>query len=117
MSIWNNIIDGPEAMNAQTRIRPSRRPTHPGEILREDVLPALGMTASAAAGELGVSRQMLHRLMAGKVSVTPEMALRLGRWCGNGPGLWLRMQQAYDLWHAEAAMADALSAIPSHEVR
>lgn len=104
-------------MNAQVPIGRSRCPTHPGEILKEDILPALNISASAAAHELGISRQALHRLMAGAASVTPEMALRLGRWCGNGPGLWLRMQQAFDLWHAELAMADILREIPSHEVR
>ena len=94
---------------------PERCPTHPGEVLREDVLPALNITVTDAAKELGVTRQTLHRLMAGDIAVTPAMALRLGRWCGNGPGLWLRMQIAYDLWHAERAIAASLAAIPSHE--
>ena len=44
----------------------------------------------------------------------PEMAVRLGKWCANGPNIWLKMQIAYDLWHAERRLADALSAIPSH---
>jgi antitoxin HigA-1 len=44
------------------------------------------------------------------------MAVRLGKWCGNGPGLWLRMQQAYDLWHAERALEPVLAGIPSHQV-
>jgi len=79
----------------------ARRPTHPGAILREDILPALGLSVSETARQLGITRQTLHRIMAEKVSVTPEMAVRLGRFCGNGPGLWLRMQQAYDLWHAK----------------
>ncbi len=57
------------------------------------MLPALELSVSEAARQLGVSRQTLHRIMAGSHSVTPEMALRLGRFCGNGPGLWLRMQQ------------------------
>jgi len=79
-------------------------PAHPGEILREDVLPALGMTVSDAARELRVSRQTLHRILSGTMAVSPEMAVRLGKFCGNGPGLWLRMQAAYDLWHAERRM-------------
>jgi addiction module HigA family antidote len=66
-----------------------REPTHPGEILREDVLPALRMNVSQAARELGVSRQLLHRILAGRAPVTPEMAVRLGKWAGNGPALWL----------------------------
>jgi addiction module HigA family antidote len=77
-----------------------REPTHPGEILREDVLPALRMNVSQAARELGVSQQLLHRILAGKAPVTPEMAVRLGQWAGNGPALWLGMQQAFDVWHA-----------------
>jgi addiction module HigA family antidote len=99
----------------KSKALPERCPTHPGEVLREDVLPALNITVTDAAKELGVTRQTLHRLMAGDIAVTPAMALRLGRWCGNGPGLWLRMQIAYDLWHAERAIAASLAAIPSHE--
>ncbi len=91
-----------------------RCPTHPGEILREDVLPSLNITITDAAKELGIARQTLHRVMTGEMAITPAMALRLGRWCGNGPGLWLRMQVAYDLWHAERAMVDSLAEIPSH---
>jgi addiction module HigA family antidote len=91
-----------------------RRPTHPGAILREDVLPALGLSVSEAARQLGVTRQTLHRIMAEKVSVTPAMAARLGRFCGNGPGLWLRMQQAYDLWRAERELRSELEQIPVH---
>ena len=94
-----------------------RQPTHPGEILKEDVLPTLNLSIAEAARQLGVSRQALHKVLAGTVAVTPEMALRLGRWCGNGPGLWLRMQQAHDLWAAERKMSAALGAIPSHAVR
>ena len=94
----------------------ARCPTHPGEILRDDVLPSLNITVTDAAKELGIARQTLHRVMTGKMAVTPAMALRLGRWCGNGPGLWLRMQIAHDLWHAERAIADSLAEIPSHVV-
>ena len=90
-----------------------RRPTHPGAILREDVLPALGLSVSEAARQLGVTRK-LHRIMAEKVSITPEMAARLGRFCGNGPGLWLRMQQARDLWSAERELRAELKRIPIH---
>ncbi len=94
--------------------RPSRPPTHPGEMLREDVLPALELSVSEAARQLGVSRQTLHRIMAGTHSITPEMAVRLGKFCGNGPRLWLAMQQAYDLWHAERRLRDQLEQIPTH---
>jgi len=91
-----------------------RAPTHPGEILREDVLPSLGLSISEAARQLRVSRQTLHRILAGTSSVTPEMAVRLGKFCGNGPGLWLRMQEAFDLWHAERRLAKELEKIPAH---
>ena len=79
-----------------------RASTHPGAILREDVLPALGLSVSAAARRLGISRQTLHGLMRGENpdAVTPQRALRLGKFCGNGPEVWLRMQMAYDLWKA-----------------
>jgi len=92
----------------------TRRPTHPGAILREDVLPALGLSVSEAARQLGVTRQTLHRIMAEKASITPEMAVRLGRFCGNGPELWLRMQQGYDLWRAERELGAELKKIPVH---
>jgi addiction module HigA family antidote len=77
-------------------------PTHPGEILREDVLPALGLTVQDAAAKLGVTRQTLHRIISrdDPRPVTPEMAVRLGKLCGNGPRVWLNLQGAYDLWHA-----------------
>ncbi len=88
-------------------------PMHPGTILRDDVLPALNISVAEAARELGLSRQTLHRILAGRLGVSTETALRLGRWCGNGPGIWARMQQSYDLWHAEREMAEVLEKIPS----
>lgn len=94
----------------------SRRPTHPGEILRDIVLPAVGVSVSEAARQLGVTRQTLHAILAGRSSVTAEMALRLGRFCGNGPGLWMRMQQTFDLWQAENRLDGALDKIPVHNV-
>jgi antitoxin HigA-1 len=99
--------------------RPIRRrqPTHPGELLREDVLPALRLSVSEAARQLRVTRQTLHRILSGRSAVTPEMALRLGRFCGNGPDLWLRMQQAHDLWRAREELRAELEQIPEHAVR
>ena len=92
--------------------RPLKRPPlHPGEILREDVLPSLKLSVSEAARRLGISRQQLHRVLACTHPITTEMALRIGKFAGNGPGIWLRMQQAYDLWHAEQRMKDELSKI------
>ncbi|MFC1824285.1 HigA family addiction module antitoxin [Thermodesulfobacteriota bacterium] len=89
----------------------NRPPIHPGEVLREDVLPALGLSVSEAARRLGISRQQLHRILACTHPITTETALRVGKFAGNGPGLWLRMQQAYDLWHAEQRMKADLSKI------
>jgi antitoxin HigA-1 len=88
-------------------------PVHPGVILRDEVLPALNISVSAAARELGVSRQTLHRILAGQLGVSSETALRLGRWCGNGAGIWARLQQSHDLWHLEQRMTAELAAIPS----
>jgi addiction module HigA family antidote len=91
-------------------------PVHPGSILREDVLPALRIPVSRAADELGVSRQTLHRILAEQAPVTPDMAVRLGKFCGNGPELWLRLQAAYDLWHAEERLAREIKRIPTRSV-
>lgn len=90
---------------------PDRCPMHPGELLREEILPALGLNISAAAEALNVTRQTLHRILAETSSVSPEMALRLGKFCGNDPLLWVRMQLAYDLWHAKRKIAAELDAI------
>ncbi|MGH8529715.1 MAG: HigA family addiction module antitoxin [Nevskiales bacterium] len=74
---------------------------HPGEILKEDVLPSLGITVTDAAGQLGVTRVALSRVINGKAGISADMALCLGDWIGNGADIWLRMQTAYDLWRAE----------------
>ena len=92
--------------------RPLRRPpTHPGAILRQDVLPALGLSVAEAARRLGVSRQQLHRVLAETHPLSTEMALRIARLEGNTPDLWLRMQQAYDLWHIEQRLQDEVAKI------
>src|SRR5207253_1127924 len=75
-----------------------RRPTDPGEILREDVLPAIGLTQAEFAEKLGVSRRTVNEILNEHRPVTVDMALRLGKVLGNGPEIWLRMQQAVDLW-------------------
>jgi addiction module HigA family antidote len=93
---------------------PSRAPTHPGELLREDILPALGKSKSEIARLLGVSRQTLYDVLDENQSVTPAMAIRLGKLCGNGPELWIRMQTAHDLW--KAAREVDVSNIPTLKV-
>lgn len=89
------------------------RPVHPGEVLREDVLPALGRPKTEIARLLGVSRQTLYDILNERQPITAPMALRIGKLCGNGPELWLRMQQTHDLALAEQDMADRLDAIPT----
>lgn len=90
-----------------------RAPSHPGALLREVVLPAMRVSISQAARDMKVSRQQLHKILAAERSVTAEMAARLGKYCGNGPELWLNMQTAYDLWQAKRSLADELAAIPT----
>ena len=76
-------------------------PIHPGLIIRDDVLPELQLTVNEAAEQLGVSRVTLSRVINGRSAITVEMALRVGKWVGNGPEIWLRMQGQYDLWQAK----------------
>ena len=76
-------------------------PPHPGEILKEDVLPELGLTVTQAAEQLGVSRVTLSRMINGNAAISAEMAIRLAQWLGGNPETWLRAQVQYDLWHAE----------------
>lgn len=77
-----------------------RCPTHPGALLREDILPELGMSRVAIADALGISRQHLYDILGEKKPVSPEIAVRLGKAFRDGPDVWLRMQAAYDAWHA-----------------
>src|SRR5271157_1740349 len=89
---------------------PIAEPSHPG-LLFADLLPELDggrRTIAEIASMLGVTRQTLHRVMAGQTAVTPDMAVRLGKLCGNGPGLWLRMQAAYDAREATMRLAKEL---------
>ncbi len=86
----------------------TRKPTHPGAILREDVLPELNMSVSSFARSLGVSRQTLHAVLAERSGISPELALRLGALLGNGAQLWVDMQTKYDLWQAETKLHDVL---------
>ncbi len=79
----------------------NRRPTHPGEMLKEMVLPDLGITQTEFAKRLKVSRQTVSELMRERRPLTPDMAIRLSRLVGGTPGGWLRMQQAVDLWEVE----------------
>lgn len=76
------------------------RPTHPGEMLREDFFLDYGLTVSSFAKAIGVSRQTINELLRERRAVSPEMALRLSRFFGNTPEFWMNAQQAVDLWDA-----------------
>jgi antitoxin HigA-1 len=96
-----------------TQSRINIRPIHPGEYLREDVLPALGRPKAEIARLLGVSRQTLYDLLNERQPVTASMALRIAKLSGGSARLWLALQQAHDLKVAEAELGDALDAIPT----
>jgi addiction module HigA family antidote len=76
-------------------------PVHPGEIIREDILPSTGLSVTAAAKALGVSRQMLHGILAGRKPMSAVMCLKVARLFGGSPEVWMRMQAAYDLKKSE----------------
>ncbi len=78
-------------------------PPHPGEILKEDVLPDLGLTVGQFATHLGISRPHLSKVLNGRSGISAEMDLKLSEALGQPPGLWIRMQAAHDLWQAEQA--------------
>ncbi|WP_298378843.1 HigA family addiction module antitoxin [Azospirillum sp.] len=86
---------------------------HPGELLREDILPALGRPVSDIAKLLKVSRQTLHAILREEAPVTPAMALRLGKLCGNGPELWVNLQTRHDLDRLARELSDELTEIPT----
>jgi antitoxin HigA-1 len=88
------------------------RPMHPGELLREDILPAVGRPKTEIARLLGISRQTLYDILNEKQPVTPVMAMRLAKMFGGGPESWINLQRNYDLKIAEAELGDALDAIP-----
>ena len=89
----------------------SRVPTHPGFLLADTVIPATGKTKTEIARLLGISRQQLYAILDEKAPVSPAVAVKLGKLFGNGPGLWIRMQAAYDVWQAEQTVD--VSVIPT----
>ena len=78
-----------------------RKPTHPGEVLREDVIKPLGITVTEAAQKLGVTRKTLSALLNCRSSLSPEMAIRVSKATGTSPESWLFKQAKLDLWIAE----------------
>lgn len=84
-----------------TRRAKNRKPTHPGAILREDVLPSLNISQTELAGCLGVSRRSISQIIHEHRPLTPDMAIRLAHFLGTTPESWLNMQQALDVWELE----------------
>jgi addiction module HigA family antidote len=92
-------------------------PVHPGEILADIVMPGLEVTAVDFAAALGVSRNQLYKLLRGANAVSPEMALRLGKVCGNGAEFWSTLQANFDLAMARQALGPAIDALPTLKAR
>jgi antitoxin HigA-1 len=89
----------------------SIRPTHPGEMLREDFMPDCGLSVKSLADSLGVSRQTINELIRGKRGLSPDMALRLSRLFGNTPEFWLNAQREVDLWDATQKLKNVIRQI------
>jgi len=90
---------------------PNRCPAHPGELLRE-IIPATGRSKAEIAALLGISRQHLYDILRERKPVSPAVAVRLGKLFGDGAGVWVRMQGAYDTWRAERELAQEIKKIP-----
>ncbi len=97
---------------------PNRKPTHPGAIIREDILPELGITQAQLANHLGVSRLSVSDILLEKRGVTAEMAIRIADAIGGTPESWLRMQESLDLWEAKQKFVKnpAIKANPVHQL-
>lgn len=98
---------------SRNRLTRGLKPMHPGEMLRQDVLPAIGKSKTEIARLLGISRQTLYDILDEKQPVTPAMALRLGKLLGNGPDLWINLQRVYDLAVVERELAGEIKKIPT----
>ena len=83
-----------------------RKPTHPGEVIREDIIKPLGLTVTEAARKLGVTRKALSALLNGRVALSPDMAVRIGKATNTSPESWLYMQAKLVLWHATHTTTD-----------
>src|ERR1700709_2547201 len=100
VSTSSSTTEGANMVYPAKRAR-NRCPTHPGALLRDDIIPATGRTKAEIAGLLGISRQHLYDILQEKKPVSPTIAVRLGKLFGDGAGIWTRMQGAYDTWQAE----------------
>ncbi len=95
---------------ANTEVR-NVKPTHPGEMLREDFMPDYELTAASLAEALGVSRQTVNEILRERRAISPSMALMLSRLLGNSPEFWLNAQRAVDLWEAKKRQEKKLKRI------
>ena len=96
----------------------SRKPTHPGEMLREEFMPDFGLTVAQLAKCLGTSRQTVNQIVRERRAVSPDMALRLGRLFGMSAQYWMNLQRNVDLWDSLALSRDQIEAIePLPQVR
>lgn len=111
MTSRSRTIAGGETMSLPNRRERGVRPTHPGELLREDFLPDYGLTPSQLAQALGVSRQTVNELLRERRALSPAMALRLSRFFGNSAEFWLNAQRAVDLWDAAQEIGDEVEHI------
>jgi len=101
-------------MSEYRAIRNPKRPAmHPGALLREDVLPALGKSVAEISRLLQVSRQTLYAILREEAPITAAMALKLGKLCGNGPDLWVALQARHDLERMAREMKAQLRTIPT----
>jgi len=92
-----------------------RKPTHPGAILREDIIPDMQMSVTQFARDIHVSRQLLHGILSEEKPVSPATALKLHRYLGNDPEFWLNMQQSHDLWNIQEELKGELRRIKPFE--
>lgn len=93
----------------------SRKPVHPGEFLREDYMPDLGLSVAGLAKRLGVTRQTVNDIVREKQGLSADMCLRLARLFGTTPQFWLNMQEKVDLWNSMALHREAIEAIEPFE--
>ncbi len=89
------------------------KPMHPGELLREEILPAIGKPKTEIVKLLGIGRQTLYDILSESQPVTTPIALRLGKLVGNGPEFWLNLQQRFDIYAAEQELAKEIAKIPT----
>lgn len=89
----------------------TRKPTHPGAFLKEDLLDEAGLTQDQLALALGVSRRTINQIVNGRRNISAEMALRLAKYTGQSVGFWLNARTAWEVWEAHQAAREQLDKI------